>query len=189
MCLYLGGCGCTPHVCTPPCTFVYPLYIHMPPIHLYAPRGVYPPGAPMLSVLLHGFGTLHVVGGCFSVLYVLGHTTPIWGCLPLNYTPHTPLLVPCALLFSGISVLLWDFPLLLKGLGVFPHHLGRFWGDTSALQLFTCSFCYTFFVVHYVSRLNHSSDYYSSNYSGIFWPVISVISISDSFSDRFSSKP
>ena len=46
-----------------------------------------------------------------------------------------------------------------------------------------------FFVVHYVSRLNHGSDYYSSSYSGIFWPVISVISISGSFSDRVSSKP
>ena len=45
------------------------------------------------------------------------------------------------------------------------------------------------FVVHYVSRLNHGSDYYSSSYSGIFWPVISVISISGSFSDRVSSKP
>ena len=56
-------------------------------------------------------------------------------------------------------------------------------------QLFTCSFCYTFFVVHYVSHLNHGSDYYSSNYSGIFWPVISAISISGSFSDRVSSKP
>ena len=40
--------------------------------------------------------------------------------------------------------------------------------------------------MHYVSHLNHGSDYYSSNYSGIFWPVISVISISGSFSDRFS---
>ena len=49
--------------------------------------------------------------------------------------------------------------------------------------------CYTFFVVHYVSCLDHSSDYYSSSYSGIFWPVISVISVSGSFSDRVSSKP
>ena len=46
-----------------------------------------------------------------------------------------------------------------------------------------------FFVVHHVSCLNHGSDYYSSNYSGIFWPIISVISISGSFSDRVSSKP
>ena len=43
--------------------------------------------------------------------------------------------------------------------------------------------------MHYVSCLNHGSDYYSSNYSGIFWPVISVVSISGSFSDRVSSKP
>ena len=125
--------------------------------------------------------------GCFSVLCVLGHTTPIWGCLPLNYTPHTPLLVLCALLFSGISVLMWAFPLLLKGLGVFPPSLGEV--GVTHQQLFTCSFCYTFFVVHYVSRLNHGSNYYSSNYSGIFWPVISVVSISGSFSDRVSSKP
>ena len=60
-----------------------------------------------------------------------------------------------------------------------------------AHQLFSCSHTHsvTLFVVHYVSRLNHGSDYYSSSYSGIFWPVISVISISGSFSDRVSSKP
>ena len=128
MCLYLGVWLHTPmlytplYVCMPPCTFVCPPYVHMPP-------GVYtPPGAPMLSVLLHSFGTLHVVGGLFSVLCVLGHTTPIWGCLPLNYTPHTLLLVPCALLFSGISVLMWAFPLLLRGLGVFPPSLGEVLG-------------------------------------------------------------
>ena len=82
---------------------------------------------------------------------------------------------------------MWAFPLLLKGLGVFPPSLGEV--GVTHQQLFTCSFCYTFFVVHYVSRLNHGSDYYSSNYSGIFWPVISVISISGSFSERVSSKP
>ena len=46
-----------------------------------------------------------------------------------------------------------------------------------------------FFVVHYVSCVDHSSDYYSSSYSGIFWPVISIISVSGSFPDRGSSKP
>ena len=85
MFLYLGGLLDTPmfvhplYICTPP-------YVCMPPVHSYAPLGVYTPprGPPHASVLLHGFGTLHVVGGCFSVL---GHSTPIWGCLPLNYTP------------------------------------------------------------------------------------------------------
>ena len=75
----------------------------------------------------------------------------------------------------------------IEGFGGVPPSLGEV--GVTHQQLFTCSFCYTFFVVHYVSRLNHGSDYYSSNYSGIFWPVISVISISGSFSDRVSSKP
>ena len=126
MCLYLGrGWLHTPMFVHPPVCLYAPIHLYAP-ICLYAPQEcTHPPGAPHASVLLHGFGTLHVVGGCFSVLCVLGHTTPIWGCLPLNYTPHTLLLVLCALLFSGISVLMWVFPLLLKGLGVFPHHLGR----------------------------------------------------------------
>ena len=36
-----------------------------------------------------------------------------------------------------------------------------------------CSFFYIF-VVHYVSHFYYGSDYYSSGYSGIFWPVSSV---------------
>ena len=138
MCLYLGrGWLHTP-------MFVHPPVHLYTPICLYAPQGcTHPPRAPHDPVLLHSFDTLHVVGGCFSVLCVLGHTTPIWGCLLLNYTPHTPLLVLCALLFSGISVFMWAFPLLLKGLGVFPPSLGEV--GVRHQQLFTCSFCYTFF--------------------------------------------
>ena len=126
----------SPHLYAP-CTFVHP--------HTFiCLQGcTHPPWAPMLPVLLHGFGALHVVGGLFFCFMCIGTHHPYWGCLPLNYTPHTPLLVPCTLLFSGISVLMWAFPLLLKGLGVFPHHWGRF-GGTSALQLFTCSFLYIF---------------------------------------------
>ena len=73
----------------------------------------------------------------------------------------------------------------IEGFGGVPPSLGEVWG---AHQLFSCSHAhsYTFFVVHYVSRLDHGSDYYSSSYSGIFWPVISV---SGSFPDRVSSKP
>ena len=46
----------------------------------------------------------------------------------------------------------------------------------------------TLFVVHYVSHFYYGSDYYYSSYSGIFWPVFSVISDSGSFPDRVSSK-
>ena len=106
-----------PHLYTP-CMFVCPLCIHMPPYVCTPPRGVHnPPGAPMLSVLLHGFGALHVVGGVFSALCVLGHTTPIWGCLPLNYPPTLHCWFSVHFLFSGISVLMWAFPFY-----------GRFWG-------------------------------------------------------------
>ena len=124
------------------------MFVH-PPVCLYAPHtficppGYTPPRGPHVSVLLHGFGTLHVVGGCVSVLCVLGHTTPIWGCLPLYYTPHTPLLVLCALLFSGISVLMWAFSPSIEGFGGVPPITGGGWGDTSVavhmlilLQLF-----------------------------------------------------
>ena len=126
-----------PHVCTPPvclyapCTFICP------------PGGVHtPPGAPHASVLLHGFGTLHVVGGCFSVLCVLGHTTPIWGCLPLNYTPHTLLLVLCAVILRDISSYVGLSP-SIEGFGGVPPSLGEV--GVTHQQLFTCSFCYTFF--------------------------------------------
>ena len=124
-------------------------------------------------------------GGCSLLKCVLGHTTPIWGCLPLNYTPHTLLLVPCALLFSGISVSYVGLSPSIEGFwGCSPITWGGL-GGTSALQLSTCSFLY-FFVVHYVSCFDQGSNYYSSSYSGIFWPVISV---SGSFPDRVSSKP
>ena len=64
----------------------------------------------------------------------------------------------------------------------FPHQLGG-WGH----QHLRCPYAHscTFFVVHYVSCFYYGSDYYSSGYSGIFWPVISD---SGSFPDRVSSK-
>ena len=60
-------------------------------------------------------------------------------------------------------------------------------GGTSTLVMSICSFLYIF-IVHYVSWFSYSYDYYSSSYSGIFWPVISLISDSDSFPHRVSSK-
>ena len=120
MCLYTPPCLYTP------CTFVHPPYVCMPPCMFICPLGVYtPPRGPRASVLLHGFSTLHVVGGCLSVLCVLGHTTPIWGCLPLYYTPtlHCWFSVHCY--SQGYQFLCGPFPLLLKGLGVFPPSLGE----------------------------------------------------------------
>ena len=122
-----------PHICMPP-------YICTPP-------GVYTPHRPPCSsVHLHGFGAFACCGGLLSTLNVCWDTSltpPLFGVPPLNYTPHTLLLVPCALLFSGILVSYVGLPLLLKGLGVFPITWGGL-GGTSALQLSTCSFLYFF---------------------------------------------
>ena len=126
MCLY-----------TPPCLYT-PLYICMPhtfvcpPVHSYTPWGcTHPPGDPMLLCSCMVLAHCMLWGGCFSILCVLGHTTPIWGCLPLYYTPHTLLLVLCALLFSGISVLMWAFSPSIEGFGGVPPITGGGWGDTS----------------------------------------------------------
>ena len=165
-----------------PHTFVHP------PVHLHTLQGCTHPLWPPMLCASAWFWSIACCGGLFFCLMYIGTHHPYLGCLPLNYTPYTPLLVPCTLLFSGISVLMWAFPLLLKGLGVFPHHLGMFGGHISSSAVHMLILIH-FFVVHYVSLLDHSSDYYSSSYSGIFWPVISVISDSGSFPDRVSRKP
>ena len=57
----------------------------------------------------------------------------------------------------------------------------------SALEMSICSLLYIF-VVYNVSYFYYGLDYYSSGYSGIFWPAISLISDSGSFPNRVSSK-
>ena len=157
----------------PPCLCT-PLYVHMPPVHLYAPicsyapRGVHPHGPHALSVPTW-FWSIVCCGGLFFYFMCIGAHHPYLGCIVI----------------LRLSVLMWGpFPSIEGFGGYIPHHLGRF-GGTSAL---CCSHVhsYTFFVVHYVSRLDHSSDYDSSSYCGIFWPVISV---SGSLPNRVSRKP
>ena len=90
----------------------------------------HPPYAPYSSVPLF-LEALHVVWGCNGVPFVLGHPPlhhPCLGVPPLNYTPHTQSLVPCAsVCFRDISMLCGHFPSVKKGLGMFPHQLGG-WG-------------------------------------------------------------
>ena len=173
--------GC-PHVCAPPvCLYA--------PIHLYAPicpQGcTHPPWAPMLSVLLHGFGALYVVGGLFFCLMCIGAHHPYLGVPPPYYPPTLLCWLPVHCYSQGYQFLCGGLSPSIEGFGgVSPITWGGL-GGTSAL---CCSHVhsYTFFVVHYVSRLDHGSDYYSSSYCGIFWPVISV---SGSFPNRVSRKP
>ena len=159
------------------------------PIHLYTPRGVHTLHMPHTLLCICVFlEALHVVVGSNGLPFVLGHlpyTTTVWGCLPFNYTPTLSHWFPVHQYVSGISVCYVGISLLLKGLGVFPMSWGV-WGH----QHLRCPYAHscTFFIVHYVSRFDYGSNYYSSSYGGIFWPVISVISDSGSFPDRVSSK-
>ena len=160
----------------------------MPPC-LYAPcKFVHPHMPPYSSVHLCVFGGFACCGGCNGLPFVLGHfpyITPVLGCLPFNNTPTLSHWFPVHHYVSGISVCYVGISLLLKGLGVFPTSWGV-WGHQHLRYPYAHS-C-TFFVEHYVSHFDYGSDYYSSSYSGIFWPVISVISDSGSFPDRVSSK-
>ena len=73
--------------------------------------------------------------GCYLLKCVLGQLlTPslFGGSSPLITPPHTSLLVPCALLFSGVLVSYVGLSPSIEGLGVFPHHLGRLGGHISS---------------------------------------------------------
>ena len=149
---------------------------------LYICTAPYAPYSPVHLYLLGGFACC---GGCNGLPFGLGHflTPPLYGGASPSFTPqHSVVGSLCISMFLGYQYVIWAFSLLLKGLGVFPHQLGV---GASALEMSICSFLYIF-VVHYVSHFYYSSDYYSSSYSGIFWPVISVISDSGSFPERVS---
>ena len=131
MCLYLGrGWLHTPMFVHPPvhlyapCTFVCPhMFIH--------PLGVYTPqGPPMLLCSCMVLAHCMLWGVVFSVLCVLGHTTPIWGCLPLIYTPHTVGSL-CIVILRDISSYVGLSP-SIEGFGGVPPITGGGWGDTSA---------------------------------------------------------
>ena len=173
MFLYLGGVW-MPHICMHP--------------YVCTPQGVYmPPYAPYFLCLCV-FGGFACWGGCNGLPFVLGHPPlhhPCLGCLPFSYTPTLSHWFPVHWYVSGISVCYVGISLLLKGLGVFPPSVGGL--GASAPEMPICSFLYLF-VVHYVSCFDYGSDYYSSSYSGVFWPVFCVISDSGSFPDRVSSK-
>ena len=106
------------------------------------------------------------------------------GVPPLWFTPPTHSLASlCIIMFQGYLYVIWGFFPYVGGLGVLPHLLGIL--GTSAYGVSICFFLYIF-VVHYISLFHYSYDYYSSNYSGVFWVVIGFISGCGSFPDRVS---
>ena len=109
-----------PHLYTP--------YIHMPPVCLYAPRGVHTPHMPPYSSMpLCVFWRLCMLWGCNGLPFVLGHpplSTPVGVASPLLHPPHS-VVGSCALVcFRDISMLCGHFPSVRKGLGCFSNHLG-----------------------------------------------------------------
>ena len=138
-------------------------HVHMPP-YIFMPHI-----PPYSSMPLCVFGGFACCGGCNGLPFVLRHP-PIHhlclGVLPLYYTPHIQSLAPCALVcFRDISMLCGHFPSGQEWFGGFPPSVGG-WRH----QHLRCPYAHscTFFVVHYVSCFDYSSDYYSSSYSGIF---------------------
>ena len=107
VCLY------TPHI------FVHPhMFVH--------PPGVYtPPRGPHASVLLHGFGTLHVVGGLFFCFMCIGTHHPYLGVPPpLLHPPHSIVGSLCIVILRDISSYVGLSP-SIEGFGGVPPSLGE----------------------------------------------------------------
>ena len=159
----------------PPCMFVHPT------VCLYAPRGVHTPMGPHALRAPAWFWSIVCCGGVVFLLYVYWGTPPLFGgASPLLHPPHSFVGYLCIVILR-LSVLMWGPSPSIEG-------FGGCWGGLGGTSALCCSHVhsYTFFVVHYVLSLDHGSDYYSSSYCGIFWPVISV---SGSFPNRVSRKP
>ena len=129
--------------------FVHPLYICMPPIHLYIPHtfvcplGVHTPqGPPMLlcscMVLAHC-----MLWGVVFLFYVYWDTPPLFGGASPFITPLTLCCSSlCIVILRDISSYVGLSP-SIEGFGGVPPLLGEV--GVTHQQLFTCSFCYTFF--------------------------------------------
>ena len=173
MFLYLGVSGC-PHICMSH-TFI-------------CPQGCTHPHMPPYSSMPLCFWRLCMLWGVVMGSPCVGThslTSPLCGGTSPLLHPYTQSLVPCALVcLRDISMLCGHFP-SVEGFGGVSPSVGG-WGH----QHLRCPYAHscTFFIVHYVSCFDHGSNYYSFSYSGIFWPVISVISDSGSFPDRVCSK-
>ena len=165
------------------------------PIHLYTPLGVYTPIGPhallcTCMVLEH----LHVVGVviCLNVFWDSSLTPPLFGGASPFITPPTlHCWFPLHCYSQGYQFLMWAFPLLLKGLGVFPPSLREVGVTHQLSSCSTCSFCvHHFFVVHYVSHVSTTAPTTTPPITVVSSGLSSVSSvISGSFSYRVSSKP
>ena len=145
----LGGVSGCHYVCTPP-------YIPMPPVHLYAPRGVHtPPYVPHTPQCICMFSEASACcGGCKGPPYMLDTSLTPSPCMrvpPLQFTPQLICWLPCAsVCFRDICMPYGDFSLMLE-FGDVPPSVGGSGGE-SAHGMSICSFLHIF-VVHYVLHL------------------------------------
>ena len=142
MFLYLGGVVGHPHVCTPPVCLYTPIHLYAP-IHSYAPQGyTHPPGAPHMLLC-----SCMVLAHCMlwgGVVFLYWDTPPLFGgAFFLITPPHSIVGSLCIVFLRDISSYVGLSP-SIEGFGGVPPITGEVWGGTSALQLFTYSFCYTF---------------------------------------------
>ena len=127
--------------------FILPIYLYAPCTFIHPQGCTHTPYAHTLLCICVFLQALHVVGGCNGLPFVLGHlsyTTPVWGCLPFNYSTHTQSLVPCAsVFFRDISMLCMHFP-SVEGFGGVPPSVGVGF-VASALEMSLCSFFSIFY--------------------------------------------
>ena len=120
MCLYTPPCLYTPlYICTPPiCLYA--------PICLYTPRGIYTPQGPPCFCAPAWFWHIACCGGVVFLFYVYWDTPPLFeGPPPLLHPPTLCCWFSVHCYSQGYQFLCGPFPLLLKGLGVFPPSLGQ----------------------------------------------------------------
>ena len=110
-----------------PCMFVHPhMFIH-PPVCLYSLLGVYTPqGAPCFCAPAWFWHIAFCGGVVFFCFMCIGTHHPYLGVPPtLLHPPHSIVGSLCIVILRDISSYVGLFPLLLKGLGVFPLSLGE----------------------------------------------------------------
>ena len=172
-----------------------PLYIHTTPC-LYAPWGAnMPTGShtPLcICMIWEAFACCWLHVG--HLPYMLD-TSTIWGMPP--HVLHPPLIgwLLCASVCLGyICMLYGEYSLHVGGWGSIPHMWG-FGGIYTPDKLWCLAvhplgvhyaLSCTFSVVHYVSPINHSYEYYSSSYGGVLWSVIYFIGDHGPFLDGAS---
>ena len=127
----------------------------MPPVHLYAPRGVHTPIGPhALLCTCMVLEYLHVVGVviCLNVCWDTSLTPPLFGgASPLITPPHFIVGSLCIVILRDIRYLMWAFSPSIEGFGGVPPSLWEVWGNISSsavhmliLVPFFSALCLTF---------------------------------------------